>query len=292
MQFHYEAFTFEGKKVGIIRIDQQPRPSYLKRDYGKLQREKVYVRRGSSTDPAKPASLEEVTKMGQSYVPDQAELMTEFASLDTDEARGTSISLQAEFCEMPSKKEIPVYQEKAFGIDFSHLVVGQTNSFYLKQLADFEAAKRLFRAVRIVVQNTGLVVAADVRVELTTPVVHDFKVLRSSEMPKPPQRRHSLIPAALNRIHAELKRPGDVLIREDKKAATIEIDCGNLQPQRRVWSSVFYLGRPRSGSVEFAGRALAENLAQPARFTLSVAMDVTRTRMSVEQLRALPEPGA
>lgn len=63
VRFHYEAFGFEGKQVGIISIDEQTRPVYLKRDYGKLAKEKVYVRRGSSTDPTKPASPEEIAQM-------------------------------------------------------------------------------------------------------------------------------------------------------------------------------------------------------------------------------------
>jgi hypothetical protein len=58
--FQYEAFGFEGKQVGIICTEQQVRPIYLKRDFGKLSREEVYVRRGSSTDPTKPAKPKEM----------------------------------------------------------------------------------------------------------------------------------------------------------------------------------------------------------------------------------------
>src|SRR5262245_22353300 len=64
VRFHYEAFGFEGKQVGVIRIEEQPRPLYAKRDYGKLKKNEVYVRRGSSTDPTKPASLDEIAQMG------------------------------------------------------------------------------------------------------------------------------------------------------------------------------------------------------------------------------------
>jgi predicted HTH transcriptional regulator len=45
VRFHYEAFGFEGKQVGIIRIDEQTRPIYLKKNYGKLKKNEVYVRR-------------------------------------------------------------------------------------------------------------------------------------------------------------------------------------------------------------------------------------------------------
>lgn len=64
VRFGYEAFGFEGHQLGIIRVEQQQRPFYLKRDYGKLKKNEVYVRRGSSTDPTKPAKLDEVAQMG------------------------------------------------------------------------------------------------------------------------------------------------------------------------------------------------------------------------------------
>ena len=65
VRFHYEAFGFQGKHIGVIRIEEQTRPLYLKKDYGKLKKNEVYVRRGSSTDPTKPASIDEIAQMGQ-----------------------------------------------------------------------------------------------------------------------------------------------------------------------------------------------------------------------------------
>lgn len=59
--FSYETFLFEGAKVGLIRIPLQDRPIYLKKDFGKLNKDVVYIRRGSSTDTASP---DEIAKMG------------------------------------------------------------------------------------------------------------------------------------------------------------------------------------------------------------------------------------
>ena len=41
VRFHYQAFEFEGKQVGIISIDEQTRPIYLKRNYGKLEKKSL-----------------------------------------------------------------------------------------------------------------------------------------------------------------------------------------------------------------------------------------------------------
>lgn len=82
VRFHYEAFGLEGKQVGIIRIDkQQARPIFLKRDYGKLKQEAVYVRRGSSTDPTKPARPDEIAMMGRNS---ETDLVPELNGLSSE----------------------------------------------------------------------------------------------------------------------------------------------------------------------------------------------------------------
>jgi hypothetical protein len=62
--FSYLVFPFEGVQVGIIYIPIQERPIYLNSDFGKLKKlykDRVYIRRGSSTDYASP---DEISKMG------------------------------------------------------------------------------------------------------------------------------------------------------------------------------------------------------------------------------------
>ena len=100
LQFGYEALEFEGKQVGIIRIELQRRPVFLKRDYGKLKKGEVYVRRGSSTDPTKPADPDEIALMGsfQVSVEREVSLAVEFASPDREESLGQQIDWLAEFC--------------------------------------------------------------------------------------------------------------------------------------------------------------------------------------------------
>ncbi|MBI4558670.1 MAG: ATP-binding protein [Candidatus Hydrogenedentes bacterium] len=107
VRFHYEAFGFEGRQIGIITIDEQTRPIYLKRDYGKLLKEKVYGRRGSWTNPNQPAKLEEIALMRVGSGQLAAELSPEFAHVELDKVLGTTIVLSGESCEMPEGKTIP-----------------------------------------------------------------------------------------------------------------------------------------------------------------------------------------
>ena len=59
--FSYEVFPFDGSQVGIIHLPLQDRPIYLKKDFGRLKKDVVYIRRGSSTATASP---DEIAKMG------------------------------------------------------------------------------------------------------------------------------------------------------------------------------------------------------------------------------------
>src|SRR5664280_335870 len=79
--FDYSTYTKESKTVGIIRIPVQKRPVYLTKNYGSLKSDTVYVRRGSSTDIAKP---DEVSMMGLPNIEiANASLDVEFLNIST-----------------------------------------------------------------------------------------------------------------------------------------------------------------------------------------------------------------
>ena len=140
VRFHYEAFRFEGKHVGIIRIDQQTRPIYLKRPYGKLEKHQVYIRRGTSTDPTNPALPEEVALMGRMVEPEPAELVIEFAHIEREDSLGTKISFDTEFCEMPPEDDIPDFAPAGYNSLLGTLEnpVNRTNPDYYRELAACE----------------------------------------------------------------------------------------------------------------------------------------------------------
>jgi len=295
VRFHYEALGFESKQVGIIRIDEQPRPVYLKRDYGKLKKNDVYVRRGSSTDPTKPATPEEVAQMGTASGPQSAELVVEFADVERDDSLGQDVTWDAEFCVMPAMASIPdlVPPRQQHPWDLSTMgLTSQLNSDYFRELADYESARRLFRPVRLVVKNVGKVAANKVRVEITVPTDIGVTILDHSDLPYPPKHRRDLIsPAVMTSIRpAILRSPGEVTIDQNDERFRVEIDCGDLQPGRRVWSEVFYIATRTSGAVAVSGQVFAENLPQPLDFSLVITVNVRDTVMSLEQLTSLPEP--
>lgn len=294
VHFRYEAFGFEEKQVGIISIDQQTRPIYLKRDYGRLVSEKVYIRRGSSTDPTKPASLEEIAQMHVGSAQPAAELLVEFAHVERDDALGTKISWDAEYCNMPPKELIPdlssQQQPNPLGIDLSFMQFDRPNRDFFRELAYFEFMRRLFRPIRLVVKNVGKVAAHNVRTEITVAKNSGVMVVDASHIPDSPKRivdRLGISPLK-NIIKPAIRQgPGEVAISENDERFRIEIDCGDLQPGRRVWSDIFYVGKLPNGDLSLPGLVFADNLPQPKDFSLTVSVTVSVTTMTVNELYSL-----
>jgi len=100
--FSVESLKFRGVELDAIRIDRsQNRPIFITKPFGKLQRQVVYIRRGSSTDIADPS---EIAEMGKAAV---------------SSSQAPSASLEMAAIARPEDKETYI---------IGHLIVQLTNS--------------------------------------------------------------------------------------------------------------------------------------------------------------------
>ena len=111
-------------------------------------------------------------------------------------------------------------------------------------------------------------------------------------MPDPPKKRSSIyeLSPALQKFRPALHAPGEVTIDKNNDRIRIELDCGDLQPGRRVWSNVFFMAF--GGELAIDAQVFAENLPQPKDFALTISANTAKTRMDVYELQSLPEPQA
>lgn len=297
VRFHYRAFVYEGKHVGIIQIEQQQRPIDLKKDFGKLKKDKVYVRRGSSTDPTKPATNDEIRTMGNVAELQAPALDVQFAEIRRDSALGPRLTWNAELVHVPTRDEIPEltlpphrYLDSGQAIDLDPW--NKLNRDFLRELAEYEVVRRLFRPLRLVVWNAGEVAATNVRCELAVHTDIGAMVWDTADWPDAPRRYCSAFESAgIKGLKSPLRRtPGEVSIRTEEERILIAIECGDLQPGRRVWSDVFYAGKGQSGEFELVGQIYADNLPRPKDFKLAIEVNVRPTSLTLDDLRELPEP--
>lgn len=82
VNFSYRNLSFRDKQIALIHIPIQQKPIYLRKDYGGLKRNEVYIRRGSSTSVATP---DEIANMRQvdppSSSPPMPKLVLKFKSI-------------------------------------------------------------------------------------------------------------------------------------------------------------------------------------------------------------------
>lgn len=95
VEFSYHALQINGKDIAAIRIPRQQRPLYLKKNFGNLPANTVYLRHGSSTSIATP---DEISHM-QATVPT---LTLTFADITQRRATGTRRQLTSTTLRTPS----------------------------------------------------------------------------------------------------------------------------------------------------------------------------------------------
>jgi hypothetical protein len=279
VRFHYEAATIEGKQVGVIRIEQQTRPIYLKKKYGKLDKDKVYVRRGSSTDPQKPATLDEIAQMRVEPEDIDANLAVVFSNPDTKELIGSHLSIEAELCNLPPS--LPDLPRNSYILD--SISAYRTNHQYYRELAHYIYVCKLFRPVQLSISNVGRVAARNVRVEFSVNSLMQIEMLQKENLPQMPEKQSLGLKLNLNRMRFT-KTPGNVCINQTTDQLTIEIDCGDLQPGRRIFSDVFYIGKKTENCDNIVGAVYADNLPCPSELNLTISASLSKSSLTVEDL--------
>jgi len=162
IDFAYEAFAFEGKQVGVLRIGLQQRPVYLLKDYGALSKDTVYVRRGTSTDKA---SIDERTRMGTASIATSREspvLQLEFGDVRDRSRLGTYLELKSVVLDPDFKRgEIPNLRIGRRGFAFTANPL--LNSSYYRESWDWYRFHHMMNSVGLVVRNMSSSAAYDVR---------------------------------------------------------------------------------------------------------------------------------
>lgn len=295
IQFRYEAYGYEEKQIGIICINEQHRPIYLKKNYGKLKKETVYVRRGSSTDPNKPASIDEIAQMGLVTPQESAQLQVAFADCDRDVALGTELSYRSEFCKIPSDDVIPdcVRDEPEGHLASMMQTIERRywNKNFYRELSEYEFLRRLYKPVRLSIKNISPQPAKHVRIEIELQNIAAIHAIKNSDLPRPPRIQQDSLDFITDiNPHPAIKFPGYTRITGSNEHSFIEIDCQDIQPGRIIYSEQFLVGIGKSSELKVSGTIYSDSMPKPQQFTLQFNAEVSQTSISVEELCDMDEP--
>jgi hypothetical protein len=202
VSFAYVPFTFEGKQVAVIIVRRdQRRPIFLQKPFGKLKGDTVYLRRGSSTEEANPA---EVARMGAHAAVAAHEPLLQLTWTDGDTPDQTATSVTSTVL----RERTPEMVELLAGVLDATEYVRRLNVISAPEPDAAEVIKHekttaLLSKLTFTIRNVGRVLAEDVRVSITFPLLDGFVVL--GELPAPPRSYFDMLvesrPLAFTRNH-------------------------------------------------------------------------------------------
>jgi hypothetical protein len=282
LQFSYRNLSFEGKHIALIHIPVQRRPVYLKKDFGRLKAETVYVRRGSSTAIA---DIDEISTMGlespfQHGTPD---LKISFAnpkarSLLGDRSEGVSLAL-----DVPKVSEIPDYAPKVANLLMAS--VFQTNSNYYRQLVEYTRLTKLFIPLYFAVINSGAITAHAVQIELAIDKCEGSVIVgEQREYPSIPKSEYNKL-FLLNRPLDHVAESHDFKVVDLGNQWIVEASAGNVQPKATYWiHEPIFLGSLNSQQIKINATVFSDELHSPIQQTLAVDIRSEHRKVTLEEI--------
>lgn len=249
--FSYETITYKKKEVGIIKIPIQERPFFLNKDFGKLKKNVVYIRRNSATDEANPT---EIANMAISFIAEQQEtpeLELQFADIENKISLGNPIDIVSTIIEYDQTKLQRHIESRRFGIfDF------RKNPHYEVEMVEFIKETHLLNSIGFTLKNSGSLLVGNIRVEINVKKENGLILLAENEYPDKPT-----IDRILTTNFSGLLSKVDV---EDHSTRwTISVEFGNIQPKATSWSTgVFYIGSSKPYMIKFDALIYADNLSE------------------------------
>jgi hypothetical protein len=277
--FSYRGFPFEGKQIGVIDIPLQERPIFLKKDYGKLKKGTVYIRRGGSTAIASP---DEVAKMGATVATGEIPILDlQFADVETYTELGRNIQLESVLLDLPDESQIPMIETNTL---ISSVV--SVNASYYRDFARYLFWASALKPIGFVLRNTGSTLAVNARLEIAKLQEEGFLFVGISDYPSRPKYRKSIadladLPTGLFGDH--------VTVAERGNKWHILAELGSVQPKAAVWSGIFYVGSRKPDPIELEAVVYADNLPDPLKVSLTITIIAKKQSISMEELKEIAD---
>ncbi|MCE7523042.1 helix-turn-helix domain-containing protein [Alloalcanivorax xenomutans] len=281
--FSYSTQRIDGVLIGVIKIPVQERPVYANRNFGKVEKDVVYVRRGSSTGKARP---DEVSKMGASNLGSREEpkIYLGVCCAEDDKDIGGRIRLQATFLSGIDRSGIPDY-----GVGGGLLsVLNSPNPDYFRELFDYFNFSLSNCPFKFYLRNDSGVSVSNVHVEILVPDnIAGLTVSDSGSMPKKPSPYYQVSPwdgFDLDSVPGLPSEPSTSLY-QNGEGRIIEVKFPRALPGQKIISSdrVFF-GADRELSLTVETKIYGEQISTPICQKLKIEVSIVEREFSIQQL--------
>jgi hypothetical protein len=287
LEFQYEERLFSGKHVAIITVPKQARPFAPNKDYGKLKKNAVYVRRGSSTDEA---TMSEMSKMA---LADAGSSKTVRVDLQINTEKNSPLSTRLircflEFDELPDYEE-DNWSELGNGLRMRIPSLRIANRHYYREGADYCATVNRMVLARLSLANRSDFPLEEVKLELTCSAGHGgvVRMLRSDDLPEEPESSKLTYMSRRFQSVVDRLRPR-VEVDEQASEPVCYVPLGTLRPGETSRAETDVALLPDSpGDYLLKVRILAKEIATPIIKEQAINIEGEVKHMGLDDLKSL-----
>ncbi|WP_423204855.1 ATP-binding protein [Pseudomonas kribbensis] len=283
--FSYRSLQYKGVKLGLYTIPVQERPLYVRKQYGRVLPNIVYVRRGSATAIADPS---EVAKMGAATVSQVAvhspKLTIKIVCADSSVSDEFSLNY-TQWALLPGMN----YSDYSLADEpgtIHRIMMAMVNNNFYRELASYLQENRGRVAFSLEVSNVGDHLADDVKIFLSAPVASLFTFKEPYRLLPKPEKVHTInsthgIPHSLNQIGQSYS------IRRTREEILVRFDMGKIQVGETRRTPQVFMINPPSTLESLTGRVLSDQLRSPMEFSIPAKINTTSELLTMEKLKQL-----
>jgi len=285
LHFSYRSLEYSGKKLGLYTIQVQERPVYVRRAYGRVMPNVVYVRRGSSTaiaDPSEVAKMGAATiRSGSSYAPKLTVKIVCGGSLPSEK-----ISVNYKRYELLAREEYPDYQFDNRRGAATRLMLSIPNRDFYRDLAQYLHEQNGKIEFSLEVTNSGDHFADDVKVSLSAPVAPQFSFKGVDELVLKPDITRSM--AVSEATYPALGRLGrGFSVSSDSENVTVKFELGKIQAGESRRTSQVVMLNPPSAMTGLKVRVLSDQLRSPMEISIPSEFNFESEELTFTLLKKL-----
>ncbi|TGM05955.1 ATP-binding protein [Leptospira barantonii] len=267
IDFRYYTFLYNDLKIGVIEIPVQIRPYYLNKDYGKIIKGNVYLRRGSSTDIATP---EEIIRMGNDSIALNKipHIVCKLGNQDLDTVYENLISFKTETpASLPTPTQLESFDPNPIQEIFKSI---HLNDYYSKVIehTSFSMESRHFSYKLF---NKGTSSLTNILIKTVIENSEDYYILDSNSKPKRLSRF-----SGISEYYLEPDSTYGYSNIEKKFGHTeIITNFDRLLPGQSIWSmNRFYIGAKKDLTINANTYIYADQLQAPIHSKLEICFKV------------------
>lgn len=262
-KFSYETYTYQKLIFGIFKIPVQDRPIYLKKKFGTLKPDVVYIRRGSSTSEA---SIDEISKMGLPIVEENKNPILNLEFYDSESEINLGSKIKCKTQPYLILDEIPIYFEENEIIS-----AYSVNRKYYRELYTYSNFRFRFSKVDFILENSGNIEAKNIKIEIDISE-RDIEIIQNGDEPIEPEKYNSngyrRIPSISSKDEIELK------ISKNKITISTTIENIHAKDSIQLEGNV-YINPKISRVINLNCKIYCDKIEKPFEQTLEIHFDQT-----------------